>query len=191
MTTWFKRFYVVYPELILFLLAGVGYAIAAPVMDTCPIKAAGVPRAAWWKSMLLPLVLLAAGTGAASSSQAETVPALGEWHEFQGMWTAVGNRQAIGLGGERRASIADLDGSPLLSGPRRPELGFRTEAIVLTDSATGMVGRAVWTVDRGDQLYSELRANTPPRATGLSEHSSAAAAVTWARPAIMNSPGVF
>jgi hypothetical protein len=28
---------------------------------------------------------------------------------------------------------------------------------VLNDSATGMVGRAVWTDERGDQAYSELR----------------------------------
>ncbi len=28
---------------------------------------------------------------------------------------------------------------------------------MLNDSATGMVGRSVWTDDRGDQVYSELR----------------------------------
>ena len=33
----------------------------------------------------------------------------------------------------------------------------RAEAIVLNDSTTGMVGRAVWTDERGDQVYSELR----------------------------------
>src|SRR5262245_19143255 len=32
----------------------------------------------------------------------------GEWHDFQGTWTAVGKRQAIPLGGERRASIVDF-----------------------------------------------------------------------------------
>jgi len=45
----------------------------------------------------------------------------------------------------------------LLSGASRPAVGFRAEAIVLNDSATGMVGRAVWTDERGDQAYSELR----------------------------------
>ena len=39
----------------------------------------------------------------------------------------------------------------------RPAVGFRAEAIVLNDSATGMVGRAVWTDEHGDQAYSELR----------------------------------
>jgi hypothetical protein len=36
-------------------------------------------------------------------------------------------------------------------------VGFRAEAIVLNDSATGMVGRSVWTDEHGDQVYSELR----------------------------------
>jgi hypothetical protein len=61
------------------------------------------------------------------------------------------------LGGDRRASIANLNGSLLLAGPARPAIGFRAEAIVLNDSVTGMVGRAVWTDERGDQAYSELK----------------------------------
>jgi hypothetical protein len=80
-----------------------------------------------------------------------------EWHEFQGTWTATGSRQAIRLGPDRRASIAKLEGTLLLAGPGRPGAGFRAEAIVLTDSATGMVGRAVWTDEHGDEAYSELR----------------------------------
>lgn len=80
-----------------------------------------------------------------------------EWHEFQGTWTATGSRQAIRLGSDRRASIAKLEGTLLLAGPARPGAGFRAEAIVLNDSATGMVGRAVWTDEHGDEAYSELR----------------------------------
>jgi hypothetical protein len=83
-----------------------------------------------------------------------------EWHEFQGTWTAVGKRRVIPLGGDRRASIADFDGSLMLTGPSRPALGFRAEAILLNDSLTGIVGRAVWTDERGDQVFSELRSET-------------------------------
>jgi hypothetical protein len=83
-----------------------------------------------------------------------------EWREFQGTWTAVGTRQVIPLGGDRRASIADFNGSLVLVGPSRPAVGFRAEAIVLSDSATGIVGRAVWTDERGDQVFSELRGET-------------------------------
>ena len=45
----------------------------------------------------------------------------------------------------------------LLTGPGRPGVGFQSEVIGLTDSATGFQGRSVWTDERGDQVYSELR----------------------------------
>jgi hypothetical protein len=45
----------------------------------------------------------------------------------------------------------------MLAGPSRPDIGFRSEAIVFTDSATGLVGRAIWTDEHGDAAFSELR----------------------------------
>jgi hypothetical protein len=81
----------------------------------------------------------------------------GAWRDFEGTWTAAGSLHTIRLGADRRASIANLDGSLLLAGPARPAVGFRAEAITLNDSDTGMVGRAVWTDEHGDQAYSELR----------------------------------
>jgi hypothetical protein len=101
--------------------------------------------------------LLALAACGPTSPPPETVRDGGEWREFQGTWTATGDRHTIRLGGNRRSSIASFDGSLLLAGPGRPAVGFRAEAIVLNDSATGMVGRSVWTDDRGDQVYSELR----------------------------------
>jgi hypothetical protein len=80
-----------------------------------------------------------------------------EWHEFHGLWTATGNRQTIPLGQGRHASITDFNGSLVLAGTRRPAVGFGAEALVLSDTATGTVGRAVWTDERGDQVYSELK----------------------------------
>lgn len=79
------------------------------------------------------------------------------WHEFEGTWTAAGNRHVMHMGSDRQSSIANLEGSLLLAGPSKPAIGFRAEAIVLNDSASGMVGRAVWTDEHGDQAYSELR----------------------------------
>jgi hypothetical protein len=101
------------------------------------------------------LLTLAACSPEPSPSPA--IPAGVEWHEFQGTWTAAGNRQTIHLGGDRRASIVKFNGSLLLAGASRPGMGFRAEAIVLNDSVTGMTGRSVWTDERGDQAYSELR----------------------------------
>jgi hypothetical protein len=45
----------------------------------------------------------------------------------------------------------------LLAGPGRPGVGFRAEVIALVDSATGLVGRSVWTDERGDQVFSDLK----------------------------------
>jgi len=39
----------------------------------------------------------------------------------------------------------------------RPGVGFRAWAIVFHDNATGLVGRAVWTDENGEEAYSELR----------------------------------
>jgi len=83
--------------------------------------------------------------------------ASGEWHEFEGTWTAVGERTVMPLGGDRRAAVSTFHGSLVLAGPSRPGVGFRSEAIVFNDSATGLIGRAVWTDENGDSAYSELR----------------------------------
>jgi hypothetical protein len=110
---------------------------------------------------LLRIALLAglSAVSACGSRDAPTGPGapVAEWHDFQGKWTATGSRRTIALGVERRASIASYSGSLLLAGGSRPGVGFGAEAIVLNDSATGMVGRAVWTDERGDQVYSELK----------------------------------
>jgi hypothetical protein len=81
----------------------------------------------------------------------------GGWREFEGSWNASGQRHALGFGSGRRVALIDLTGSLLLAGPGRPGVGFRAEVVALVDSATGMVGRAVWTDENGDQAYSELR----------------------------------
>jgi len=81
----------------------------------------------------------------------------GEWLEFQGTWTAVGIRNTLPLSGDRRAYISEFNGSLVLAGPSRPGAGFRSEAIAFSDTATGLVGRAVWTDEDGDKAYSELR----------------------------------
>jgi hypothetical protein len=81
----------------------------------------------------------------------------GKWHDFQGTWTAAGSRNIMRLGGDRRAAVSTFNGSLVLAGPSRPGVGFQSEAIVFSDTVTGLVGRAVWTDEHGDRAYSELR----------------------------------
>ena len=80
-----------------------------------------------------------------------------EWREFQGTWTAAGSRNVMRLGGDRRAAVSSFEGSLVLAGPSRPGVGFRSEAIVFSDTVTGLVGRAIWTDEHGDRAYSELQ----------------------------------
>lgn len=85
------------------------------------------------------------------------VVASGEQREFSGTWNAAGSRRTIALGADRRGSIIHLRGTMLLAGPGRPGVGFSSELIALVDSATGLVGRSVWTDERGDQVFTELK----------------------------------
>jgi len=86
----------------------------------------------------------------------QTLPA-GEWLTFEGTWTAAGTRRTLRLGPNDRAAIFDLTGSVLLTGAQRPAVGFIAHAIGFSDSRTGMQGRCVWTDERGDMVYSELK----------------------------------
>ena len=113
-----------------------------------------------WRAFARPAMValaLAATACQPSTETAKPASATGEWHEFSGSWNAAGNRRSISLGGDRRGSIIDLRGTMLLAGPGRPGVGFGAEVIALIDTTTGLVGRAVWTDQRGDRVYSELK----------------------------------
>jgi hypothetical protein len=110
---------------------------------------------AWARPALVALALAAAACRPGVGSP--TPPAApGEWRDFAGSWNAAGHRHTIPLGADRRGAIIDLSGTMLLAGPGRPGVGFRAEVVALADSATGLVGRSVWTDERGDQVFSEL-----------------------------------
>jgi hypothetical protein len=79
------------------------------------------------------------------------------WHAFAGSWTASGTRRTLHLGGDHRASIVNVSGSMLLGGERSMGVGFRAEVIGLSDDVQGLVGHAVWTDERGDQVFSALK----------------------------------
>jgi hypothetical protein len=131
-----------------------GTKCVTETMPSCPTLRPRPTRGLLAAALVTQLALAACGP---SAPQPKTLPAVDEWREFEGTWTAAGSRHTIRLGGDRRASIAELSGSLLLAGPSRPAVGFLADAIVFNDSATGMVGRSVWTDEQGAQVYSELR----------------------------------
>jgi hypothetical protein len=109
------------------------------------------------RSFLVALAFAATACGPSSEPPPSAALTTGDWREFEGSWNATGSRRTIPLGTERRGSIIDLKGSMLLTGPGRPGVGFQSELIALVDSETGLVGRGVWTDERGDQVFSELK----------------------------------
>ena len=114
-------------------------------------------RQHWRPAILVALVLAMVACGQPATEPAKAAPKSGEWHEFAGSWNGAGTRRTIPLGAERKGSVLDLRGTILLAGAGRPGEGFRSEVIALTDSETGIVGRSVWTDERGDQVFSELK----------------------------------
>jgi hypothetical protein len=108
-------------------------------------------------ALLVAAMALAAAACGPVPEPPKSVAASNEWREFDGSWNATGTRHIIPLGADRRGSVIDLSGTMLLAGPERPGVGFRSEAIALVDTATGLVGRSVWTDERGDQVFSELK----------------------------------
>jgi hypothetical protein len=106
---------------------------------------------------LIAVVALALITACSHATTPASEAAPGEWRAFKGNWIATGRRNTVPLGADRRASIAELEGTMLLSGDNRPARGFRGEAIVFNDTGTGAEGRAVWTYSDGSQIFSELR----------------------------------
>jgi hypothetical protein len=108
------------------------------------------------RSLVVAIALAAAACGSATEPP-QPIAVAGEWREFTGSWNPAGSRRTISLGADRRASIIDLRGSMLLAGPGRPGVGFRSDLIALVDSETGLVGRSVWTDEKGDQVFSELK----------------------------------
>jgi hypothetical protein len=83
-----------------------------------------------------------------------TLPA-GEWRSFEGSWTAAGDRHTIPAGPDQQAAVVDLSGSILLTGERGLGAGFQARAIAYSDGKALSVGRALWTDERGDVIFSE------------------------------------
>ncbi len=108
-----------------------------------------------WYLVVVPL-LFVTGCGHPAAPAPLVLPQ-GEWHTFEGTWSATGTRQTLNLGTNHRASISDLTGSLLLTGDRGLGVGFQARSIGFNDNLVGMLGRCVWTDEHGDKVYSELK----------------------------------
>ena len=100
--------------------------------------------------------LAVAGLLLAAPPVQEPPPADG-WSTFEGSWSAAGERDALPTEGDRPAAILSVSGAIVLSRGEGLGRGFRGQAIGYDDGRTTSIGRAVWTDDRGDLLFSELK----------------------------------
>ena len=87
---------------------------------------------------------------------AQQPAAADEWRTFSGTWSARGDRRTLPAEDGRDASIVHLSGSVVLTGDAGWR-GFLGEAIGYYDGRAVSVGRAVWTDERGDRVFSELK----------------------------------
>jgi len=108
-----------------------------------------------WLGAALFVFCAAACSGPAIEPRTALAP--GESRTFEGSWTASGTRRTLELERDHRASILTLTGSLLLTGERGLGVGFQGDVIGFSDSKAGGMGQAVWTDERGDKVFSQLR----------------------------------
>lgn len=81
----------------------------------------------------------------------------GEVREFTGSMSLSGKRHRLAnYPTAVPPAIFRVGGALILSGPARPNVGFRAEFIGFSNSDTGLQARGVWTDERGDRAFSEL-----------------------------------
>jgi hypothetical protein len=96
-------------------------------------------------------------------------PASDGWRSFTATWTLSGQRQVVATEAERPASIIHVTGPLTVTGGQGLGRGFLGEVIGFDDGGTLLAGRAVFTDERGDRVFSTLKAEpigNGRRATG-------------------------
>jgi hypothetical protein len=104
------------------------------------------------------LALIAAIAVVASlAGAAQTVaPPAGERQSFTGTLTATGRRDTVPQEDGATASTTRWTGSLVITAGADLRRGFRVEAIGFEDGQGNGLGRAVWTDDRGERLFSRI-----------------------------------
>ena len=82
----------------------------------------------------------------------------GDWRPFTATWTLSGDRALLPTEGDRPSSIVHLTGPLTLTSGQGLGRGLLGEVIGFDDGGTLLVGRAVFTDDRGDKIFCTLKA---------------------------------
>ena len=106
-------------------------------------------------------VLAIAGCAVTASARGQE-PASEGWRPFEGSWSAAGERHTLPVERGEVAAIVRLSGALVLKTGDGLSRGFRAEAIGFDAGRGAGVGRAVWTDERGDRIFSDI-AGAPGR----------------------------
>jgi hypothetical protein len=96
---------------------------------------------------LVGLVPAVAGQGAPSA----------EWRAFEGSWAVSGRRYTVPVEGGASAAVIEVSGAVVLTRAEGLSHGFRGEVVGFDDGQGVSLGRAVWTDEHGDRLFSRLK----------------------------------
>jgi hypothetical protein len=101
------------------------------------------------------LALALAGLPATGVAQA--TPQGDVWRAFEGSWAISGQRYTVPAEGGATAAVFEASGAVVLAKADGLSHGFRGEAITFDDGLGVSLGRAVWTDEHGDRLFSRLK----------------------------------
>ena len=102
---------------------------------------------------------LVAAAVLAAQAPAPAPPAAGPgaWRSFEGSLSASGERQTLPTESGRPASTVRLSGPVAITSGEGLSRGFRVEVIGFDDGAGLTILRSVWTDQRGDRIFSQLK----------------------------------
>ena len=87
---------------------------------------------------------------------AQPQPTMAMGQEFAGTWSASGQRQMLKTDVGYSAVTLQMSGAVMLTTSAGLSRGFRGEVIGFDDGAGVISGRAVWTDDRNDRIFSGI-----------------------------------
>lgn len=118
-------------------------------------------RIFWGREAIFAIALLGtfcvSGQGPVTPAPPQPAPPAETWLSFEGNLSATGTRQALAMGPGREAKIVYFSGSLIMTTQEGLSRGFRIEMVGYDAGAGLSVGTLVWTDDRGDKLFSELK----------------------------------
>jgi len=109
------------------------------------------------KAVLRTLLVASAAVGGLALPAGAASPDAEGWRPFTATWTISGSRETLPTEGDRDASIVNLSGTMTITSGQGIGRGLLGEVIGFDDGGKLLAGRAVFTDERGDQIYCALR----------------------------------